>query len=289
MLNKDEGVTQEKVEHKNIFAALSAFQGENLTIERTKEFGKDSDKMHFFYAPLDEVLKTIRPSLAKHGLSFVHVGGGKDNAEMVCVLYHETYTQVNFDGREIKRFTAGGALGEIEMTPLLQETNVIRSLGIKVKRDGDMKEIGKESTYARRYTLAEVLGIAPDEDNDVAETKEKLEAAQSAMYTRVRDGIIKAKELKELTASANVLDRNLTDLANGKKSSLGLDKEQLDGLMQLVATRRSEFARGAVGRGAPGDNKDAGGEAELSLDGVGGTAGTGAAGGTGEPIVPSIE
>lgn len=256
-----EKVVFDKIKHENIFSALAAFQGENPEIKRTKEFGKEGDSMHWFYAPLDELLITVRPLTAKHGLSFTWEPT-KDGTGLVAVLYHESYSREESKLKEI--YTVDSKIAEVEYSPF--EQNVLRSMPISVARTGDMKKIGSDSTYARRYTLAELLGIAPDEDKDAQQfTEARREQAENAMYNRVKKGIEDAKKPAELEASGKVLAQNLADIKEGKVPQLGLSEEQLVELAELVGTRKAEVAKAGVGTGVPGENKDAGGTAELQI------------------------
>ena len=249
------GVPVEKQKHQNIFEALSAFQGENPEIKRTKEFGKEGEKMHWWYAPLDEVLKTVRPLLARHGLSVTWTGKEK---ELVCVLYHETYEayyvvikeNASIEGATIKEHT-------------LHEKNVIRSLPITVRRSNDMKEVGSDSTYARRYTLAEVLGIAPDEDNDIGFDEERGKKLESFAFGKAKEGVQKSKTVDDLLAKADFFHKDLKAIEDKKVPSLGLKVEQYNELLALVGERQKEIEKSLVGKGKSGDNDDADGQAVL--------------------------
>lgn len=266
-----------KVEHKNIYEALSAFQGENVVIERTKQVKVKSKKgdeasYEFWYAPLDEVLKNVRPALAKHGLSFVHVAEGKatasGNEKMVCVLYHETYKKEKVGERTIEEHTASAGGGEATTKtttePVFEEQNVIRSMPLTVQRTGDMKGVGGESTYARRYTLAEVLGIAPDEDNDVQDLSERVDKLESFAFKKAKDSVAAAKNDAQLTEQGTFFDNEKKAIAEGKKPSLGLLDEQYDELISLVAKRRAELGKSSIGKGGAGDNKDGGGQGTIA-------------------------
>lgn len=233
------------VEHKNIYAALAAFQGENPEIKRTKQVKVKSRKgeessYEFWYAPLPEILLKIRPLLARHGLSFVHKQFGEPtgsgNYQMVCEVYHET------------RYT--------------EDSGVIRSMPITVKRSGDMKDVGGESTYARRYTLCEVLGIAADDDNDVAMMEERTEKLENHVMRTARARITNADD-KTLTENANFVDEELLKIKDGKPTSLGLTEAQYLELRDLAVKRRNELNRGKAGKGEPGENSDNGGNAQV--------------------------
>ena len=257
----------EKTKHQNIFAALSAFQGENPEIKRTKEFGKEGEKMHWWYAPLDEQLKVVRPMLAKQGLSVTWEGKEKD---LVCALYHETYKKIVSEKMQEKVITKGVEQGGgitydyLKLTPPVSEENVIRSMPIMVRRSGDMKDIGSDSTYARRYTLAEVLGIAPDEDLDIGFDEERGKKLESFAYSKAMEGVRKTKSVDELLAKADFFHKDLKAIEDKKVPSLGLKKEQYEDLLKIVGERKVEIEKVLVGKKLQaGDNEDAGGQATL--------------------------
>lgn len=268
-----------KVEHKNIYEALSAFQGENVVIERTKHVSVKSKKgeessYDFWYAPLDEAFKQVRPMLAKHGLSFVHVSAGETssgNEKMVCVLYHETYKKT-FEKTMVYERKGGTTDDEMKNEPrslerevlTAVEENVIRSMPLTVKRTGDMKDVGAESTYARRITFAEVVGIAPDEDNDVRDMSDRVGKLESFAFKKARESVTGAKDGAALTEQATFFENEKKALADGKKPSLGLLDEQYDELISLVVKRRTELGKTSIGKGGAGDNKDGGGQGTIT-------------------------
>ncbi len=225
----------EVIKHENIFEALSAFQGENPEIKKTAkvEFEAKGQKVSFMYSPLDEVLSTVRPLLAKHGLSVTF--GGDEKGRLICSLYHSTYKYVMEDGSGSTDYFVDGAKSQTVTTlKKLVESNVIRSLPIEVTRKGDMKDIGSSSTYARRYMLAEVLGIASDEDKD-AEIEEKSQKnAEAFAYTQVEKQLKSIKTLKEVNEKITFLEKELATAKEGKKApSLGLKAEQYERLIKI--------------------------------------------------------
>lgn len=257
----------EKVVHKNIFEALAAFQGENPKIDRTKEFGKEGETMHWWYSPLDEVLKTVRPLTAKHGLAFTWEKAGLD--EMLCALYHETYESEPVVTKEFNFCkndeTPDGYIAKTEKHTVLSEKNVLRSMPISVSRKGDMKKVGSDSTYARRYTLAEVLGIAPDEDNDIGFDEERGKKLESFAFGKAKEGVQKSKSVDDLLAKADFFHKDLKAIEDKKTPSLGLKKEQYEELLILVGERQAEIEKSLVGKkGRDGDNEDGGGQAALT-------------------------
>ena len=89
------------------------------------------------YADLPGVLDVVRPELAKHGLAVVQCPCELDGeAALTTVLAH-------------------GASGE-----WLETTIKLRPV------QGDPQSVGSALTYARRYALLSLFGIAADDDDD---------------------------------------------------------------------------------------------------------------------------
>lgn len=125
-MNKSESI-------KEISVALSKFQGEVAN-------PKNSADNPFFkskYAPLNEILNDVRPLLSKYGLSVLQMPSGDgDNLVITTLLMHSS--------------------GEwIESCPLKMKP-----------AKNDPQGIGSAITYGRRYTLAAVLGISSEDDDD---------------------------------------------------------------------------------------------------------------------------
>lgn len=124
-----------------LFSALAEAQGEFGEIERTltariksrREGGADYS---YDYAPLDEVLRAVRPALSKHGIAIMQFPQTKANAVLV-------------------RTMLGHKSGQWMRNDLVVGCN-----------STDAKDIGSAITYARRYALMALLGIAPDHDDD---------------------------------------------------------------------------------------------------------------------------
>lgn len=111
--------------------ALAAAQGE---IEMA---AKDSVNPHFkrTYADLASVVRACRPALAKHGLAVVQViTGGYLLTRLMC---GDEYIESDL------RLTLDDASGR----------TAVQALGSSI-------------TYLRRYALAAIVGVAPDEDDD---------------------------------------------------------------------------------------------------------------------------
>lgn len=121
------------IEHATpeLFAALADAQGE------VENASKNAANPHFRskYADLAEVLNTIRPVFAKHGLSlFQSPGYDGSVASVTTVLAHKS---------------GGYITGTASCVPA----------------KADAQGIGSATTYLRRYAAAAVAGIAQEDDD----------------------------------------------------------------------------------------------------------------------------
>jgi len=124
-MNKSESI-------KNLSIALSKFQGEvkNPPNSANNPFFKSK------YAPLDVVISTAKPVLAKYGLSFIQLPGC-DGEYVTCT------------------------------TILMFEDEFLESDLIKIKPSKmDVQGMGATITYIKRYQLSAILGLASEEDKD---------------------------------------------------------------------------------------------------------------------------
>ena len=138
---------QERVTARNaemaMAEALSAFQAECPPVPRVGKavVMKNGMKQYEYrFAPLDEIVRVIRPHLTKHGLSYTHdsaiVGG---EVETACTLQH-------VEGATRKATFRGPVDNSGGKNPL--------------------QGVGSARSYGRRYTLVDVLGLTTEEDDD---------------------------------------------------------------------------------------------------------------------------
>jgi len=126
-----------------LFAALAKAQGEIKAAmkDRTNPFfGSD-------YSSLDAIWAACRGPLSKNGLSVPQPLSSSDNGEI---------TILTFLGHESGQYM----ISRITLKPA------------KI----DAQELGKAITYARRYALAAMVGVAPGHDDDGEASKGKQDA-----------------------------------------------------------------------------------------------------------------
>jgi hypothetical protein len=263
----NEGI--KKVEHKNIYAALSAFQGENPEIVQSKEveFDAGGKKVKFKYAPLDGILKVVRPLLSKHGLA-ITFEEGKEKNSLVAALYHESYKMTEDKvAEELKSHDGDPAVIELlKRTFVSREEGVIRSMPISVTRTGDMKKVGGDSTYARRYMVSEVLGIASDEDNDVQELENRVEKLEKFAFTKSRDNVVKSTSIQKVEEFKKYFENELALVKDNKETQLGLTEDQYVALIAQCKDKIQELGKLSVGKEVPGANHDGNGEGVIPTE-----------------------
>jgi hypothetical protein len=125
---------------ESLAAALAAFQADLPAIKKTKTADvptKSGGKYSYGYAGLAEVAAIVLPLLGKHGLSF-------------------TAKPTLIDGRFVLAYRLLHTSGEYEegFYPL--------------PSSGSAQEYGSAITYARRYALCSVVGVAAEDDDDGA-------------------------------------------------------------------------------------------------------------------------
>lgn len=123
--------------------AFATFQAEVSNPKLNKENPHLKNK----YADLSEVLNTVRPILAKHGLS-VHQDISSDENKVMCIttIFHESGEWLESSPFTLP-FATGGKLAPAQV-------------------------IGAATSYAKRYQLQAVMGVASEEDADGEELRD---------------------------------------------------------------------------------------------------------------------
>ena len=126
-------------------SALANFQASIPIIKKTKAVKNKDNTVRYMYAPIDSVIDQIRKPLAESGLSYTWDSVREnDHIKMICKLTH--------------------VMGHSERS----------SFDIPIVKDGFMSSPQTYATaqsYAKRYTLLNVLGIGTaDEDTDAIDS-----------------------------------------------------------------------------------------------------------------------
>lgn len=138
-------------EQLGLYAALAAAQAEYPEIPKrrtAKVKTKTQDgrwvEYSYKYADLSDIMSALRPALTKHGLSILHRTDALDNGKvrLTGILAHSS-------GQTVE--------AHMDMSAFPSEGKAVQTWG------GNL-------TYARRYTLSALAGIASEDDDDANRT-----------------------------------------------------------------------------------------------------------------------
>ena len=149
-------------EHKTLAAALAAFQADLPGV------GKGSVNPHLMsrYADLADMSKAILPALAAQGLAFVSAPTMTENGFVLA------YSLLHGSGERID--------GQYPLNASMND-----------------QQKGSAITYARRYALGAVTGVAADEDDDGNAASQQKPVAEPAGW---QQWIADAQTLDQLNA-----------------------------------------------------------------------------------------
>ncbi|MFQ9890048.1 MAG: ERF family protein [Streptococcus sp.] len=142
-----------------LFEALAKAQAEFESVTATSRV--TFKNVDFKFAPLSEILGAVRPALNKYGLTLTqqtkHIPFGNANGiKVVTTLLHES-----------------GVSYDIESVPVFYNVN-------------DIKNLGAQVTYLRRYEVKTLLGI--EADSEELDMDNVPNHSQSAQQTCNYDG-----------------------------------------------------------------------------------------------------
>lgn len=185
--------------------AKATFQGDCPVIKKTKKvLNRDGKTVRYMYAPIDSVIEQIKKPIAENGLSYAwDVIKEGENMKVTCTLTHVK------GHSETSTFEIPIVASEFMTSPQSYAT---------------------AQTYAKRYTLLNVLGIGTaEEDTDANDTGHEKDAksTKSKIVFRLK-ALGKSTETKEEVEEAV---KKLTSL-DLKEENYG---EIADRLQVLVA------------------------------------------------------
>lgn len=147
------------------------------------------------YVTLDGLLQAVRPVLSENGISFLQIPTAThESVTVITTLLHESGEWI-----ESEPFTL----------PLVKK---------------DPQGVGSAVTYARRYSLSSILGVAWEEDDD----------GQSNNTNVVIEGL--HKEIETLAGSKNIDGKKVGDYAKAtfNKSFKQLDITELNAVKSWI-------------------------------------------------------
>lgn len=193
----------------NLAGALAKAQAAYNVIRRSREVTvatRTGGKYTFNYAPLDTVLDAVGPALSANGLSVTQeLSGTRDAGFLTTTLMHES--------------------GEWRASTLQLPGSASTA-----------QEFGSQVTYARRYAIQCVLGVAAEEDDDAnAADGNEVHAAKAKPRPRL-DAKTQAR-IKIMQGEAGIEDREWREKLEyhyGVSSSAELSPEQAQDLIRRL-------------------------------------------------------
>lgn len=211
-MNKSESIME-------IAKALCQFQAEikNPANSANNPFFKSK------YAPLNEILNLVRPSLSKYGLSVLQMPSSNDGDVVITTLLMHSS-------------------GEwIEFCPLRMKP-----------AKNDPQGIGSAITYGRRYALSAILGISSEDDDDgnsasdnshqqnnsgkSKDNKQDKQAGKIATISPAQQKALFATAKERGYGPAQVKDKMLEIFKGVIKSTSELTPAQMEELLQAFPT-----------------------------------------------------
>lgn len=138
---------EREIQRKAFARALSDFQGDcpEIVDNRTAYVNtKDGGSYSYSYADLDQIMRTIRPTLKACGLSVTYdteIAEDGNSIKSLCYVMHQ-------DGHEIVRTFVSPVDNLAKMN--------------------DSQKMGSANAYASRYNVVNALGLTTGEDDDGA-------------------------------------------------------------------------------------------------------------------------
>lgn len=174
-------ITGSDAQKADLFGALAKVQAELESVAKSRAV--NTGKYQFTYTPFDQIVDAVRKPLSENSLFFSQMPFGCINGavHVATLLGH----------------ASGGYLRFTASIPAENNT---------------AQKIGSAITYIKRYSLASVLGIASEEDDDGA-------AASSPGRSR---------------AQTKKVDPRVGTMLRAYRDMLGVQKDQVE---QLVRTR----------------------------------------------------
>lgn len=188
------------------FAKFQADVTDPKMDESTDYITKTGKRINFKYASLKEIMKTVRPVLAKHGISIMQEPKMDGNrVSITTTLLHSSGEYIEFEPTIMNA-----------SSPMAQE-------------------IGSAITYGRRYSVSAVLGLGAEDDDDGNAAQDgvdnqknpaKAEASNDepiGYATEKQVGMIKSMLAKSTVPIEKILERyhaaNLESLSKEQASN----------------------------------------------------------------------
>lgn len=183
------------------------------------------------YVPLSDIIAISKPVLKKHGLAVI---------QQPETIYHDEHgNQINGVGIKITNIIVSEEGEEKHFPPILFVSNDTRP-----------QAIGSTITYAKRYSLASILGVAGKEEDDDGNQashnhQEPTQTQQTVQYI-TEEQVEELKSIAEETAKVGGVETKQVLKVIGKPltkvsaSQYGQAKETFEKLLKRAKAKKSK-------------------------------------------------
>ena len=208
LLKLRDRLKQEKAREAFI-KALAAFQAEVPPIRKDKVVYNKDGSIRFKYASFENIMKTIKPLLVKHGLSIRFETKFEEDALVcICIVTHE--------------------LGHWEET-------FFRVPVQKTQDFSQYQELGKALAYARRYSLILALGLTLDDEGvETMDKKAEIESRKVEAQEVEKKDVITEAQKRKIYALTQFLSHE-----ERKKKISELLKKEINSMSELTKDEAS--------------------------------------------------
>lgn len=231
-----------------LFEALAKAQAEFKTVKATSRV--TFKNVDFKFAPLSDILAAVRPALNKYGLTLTqqtkHIPFGNANGvKVVTTLLHES-----------------GVSYDIESVPVFYNVN-------------DIKNLGAQVTYLRRYEVKTLLGIeadseeldmdnVPNQSQSVQQTgnydsKQNYQSNTQVKTPRKPTGARYGKTAQSASLTTSLSSSEQTSLSEVKSAN----KVASDSVSQVTSEAESSSQTGETATQPKGTKTNAGNDEQL--------------------------
>lgn len=184
------------------FESLSGFQSECPVIKKSREVKDKNGRVRYSYASLDDIVGQVSHLLNKHGLSYnIHTEVSNGNLIATTTVHHK----------------AGHSESSAFLVPIDKEAFM-----------NDAQKVGSASTFAKRYSFMNALGILTGDKDDDSQvfgsgpTPQEMYAKFSNLMQAVLEHYPTIRVIKDGIAENNIdaAAEAMAELTNEEKLSI---------------------------------------------------------------------
>jgi hypothetical protein len=172
---------EDREARREFFQSFAKVQAELQTVVATKTVSKNDGSLMWMYAPIEDIMDTIEPTLRKYGFS-VRFDSEREGTILTAYCYtmhtggHQESARCHFNAANAK----GGDLGALKSA---KRGALIEMFGLKIRQDDDARLIGEPLRADEIVELQKAVAAA-----GVTDLKKFFDFAGAAGWNDIRQG-----------------------------------------------------------------------------------------------------